>query len=112
MKRKRLLQTAHCPALQTDGRRIMAVSQLVIIDDKVILNIDLFHSSQLRARYFADRNENQYAAYVNGAWSDACLANVVRMAESGQIDYGVRSEMVELSPKEVQKTLEEMVGRQ
>lgn len=88
MKRKRLLQTAPCPALQTDGRRIMAVSQLVIIDDKVILNIDLFHSSQLRARYFADRNENQYAAYVNGAWSDACLANVVRMAESGQIDYG------------------------
>ena len=30
--------------------------------------------------------------------------------ESGQIDYGVRSEMVELSPKEVQKTPEDRMG--
>lgn len=88
MKRKRLLQTAPCPAPWTDSRGIQAVSRLLIIDDKAVLNIDLFSQGLLKARYFADKEEGQYAAYVNGAWSDACLANVVRMAESGQIDYG------------------------
>lgn len=77
MKRKLLLQTTPCREpedLAPD--QVTAVSQVVEVKGKMILNIDLFTGAGLQARYFADREKREYGTWVRGEWSGAIIQNI------------------------------------
>lgn len=84
MKRAKLLRTepTECP----ETEEVEAASQIVEIDGKPILNIDFWKGRELKARYFADREKRDYAAWINGQWKACGLYNIGRLAQGKAID--------------------------
>lgn len=79
MKRIKLLQTAPCEAPANISEDVQAVSQIVEVAGRRILDIDLFYEGKLRGRYFADKEEQNWAANVDGKWYTCRMNNVARL---------------------------------
>ena len=63
MKRRKLLNTQPCQTPEeVVPDAVTAVSQLVEVDGKIILNIDLFTGAGLQARYFADKESGEFGS--------------------------------------------------
>lgn len=89
MKRKQLLETAPCPEPgEHDPEHVTAASQAVSVDGRDVLNVDLFWQGRLQARYFADREKEEYASFIYGVpsggkhqgWTRLSLGNTSRVA--------------------------------
>ncbi len=98
MKRKELLGTAPCspPAGDIDfGMNIMAVSQIMTVEGRKIIEIDLYQEKELKARYFADEEQRASCVWLAGSgWKKIKLNNAARMARGMDVvhgwDYGCR----------------------
>lgn len=79
MKRTKLLQTTPRDIPEIESEDVMAASQIVEVDGKQTLCIDLFYMGSLKGRYFAD--ETVFNSWVGGSWTTNRLNNVVRMCK-------------------------------
>lgn len=61
-----------------DEEEVIAASQLVEDDGRIILNIDLYWEGRLRARWFADKHEMKYTAYLDGERCKLSISNIAR----------------------------------
>lgn len=85
MKRTKLLQSIPYPLLKVPEKKkdkVLLVSQIIIDGCKQTLNINLYHEGILKARYFADPEEKQHCAFVDGKWTSNTISNVSRMCRS------------------------------
>ncbi|MFQ7287663.1 MAG: PcfJ domain-containing protein [Lacrimispora saccharolytica] len=105
MKRRKLLNTQPCQEPEkVVPDAVTAVSQLVEVDGKIILNIDLFTGAGLQARYFADKEAGEYESWVAGKWSGAIIQNVARKCMGMQMEsYWFGLEPVEWAEEKDQK---------
>lgn len=96
MKRRLLLRTEPCPCPEPEGyegNAVVAASQSVYIDDRRILNVDLFWHGTLRARYFADKKQDEYGAFIregcgsrrHNGWMKTSLENTARVVTGKEI---------------------------
>lgn len=81
MKRTKLLQNTPCETPSSASEDVQAVSQIVEVDGRRILDIDLFYEGKLRGRYFADKEEQNWAANVDGKWYTCRMNNVARLCK-------------------------------
>lgn len=97
MKRKLLLNTEPCPDPEgCDSIKVVAVSQAVYVDGRRILNVDLFWYGRLRARYFADREKEEYGAFIcegsgsrkHNGWTELNIGNAARVVCGKEIYTG------------------------
>jgi len=89
MRRAKLLAAVPCRCPEEIKKTVEGVSQICSIDGKEILNIDIYSfTGELVARYFADREEEQYTAYVNGEWKTCSLNNVERLSKGEGVITG------------------------
>lgn len=79
MKRTKLLKSEPCELPYRISDDVVAVSQILEIDNSEVLEIDMFHEGVLKARYFADKKT--YACFINGGWSVYKLDNVARVCK-------------------------------
>ena len=80
MKRTKLLKSVPCAAPQKSSEQdVIAVSQIVEVDEESAVEISLFYMGKLRGRYFAD-GEN-HNAWVDGKWYTYRLKNVARLCK-------------------------------
>lgn len=80
MKRVELLKTPPCEAPEDkESDLVLAVSQIIELDGKETLNLDLFHKGELKGRYFADKEENNACSFVDGKWYYCRIDNVVSL---------------------------------
>lgn len=78
MKRTKLLHCIPCTAPKVkDSDSVIAVSQLLEVDGERAVEISLFVKGELKARYFADK-EN-HSTWVNETWTTCGLKNVLRL---------------------------------
>ncbi len=112
MKRRRLLNTPTClEPEKPDPDVVTAVSQLVEVDGKIILNIDLFTGAGLQARYFADREAGEYGSWVQGEWSGAMIQNIAKKCIGLPTEsYCFGLEPVEWAEEKDQKTVQKYLG--
>lgn len=85
MKRAKLLKSIPYPLPEVPEKEkdeVLLVSQIVIDGTKQTLNINLYYQGTLKARYFADPEEKQHCAYIDGNWTSNVLANISRMCRS------------------------------
>lgn len=93
MKRKLLLKAESCPEPEEcELEKVIAKSRAIHLDDRIILNVDLFWHGELRARYFADGEKKEYESYIlsgNGrhdGWTRLSLGNAARVARGKEIE--------------------------
>ena len=78
MKRTKLLHCIPCETPKAkDSDSVIAASQLLEVDGERAVEISLFVKGELKARYFADK-EN-HSTWVNGTWTTCRLENVLRL---------------------------------
>ena len=80
MKRTKLLKSAPCVAPEKISKDyVIAVSQIVEVDEEKAVEISLFYNGELRGRYFADAENHN--AWVDGEWHTCRLRNVARLCK-------------------------------
>ena len=78
MKRTKLLRCIPCTVPKVkDSDSVIAASQLLEADGERAVEISLFVKGELKARYFADK-EN-HSTWVNETWTTCRLENVLRL---------------------------------
>ena len=78
MKRTKLLRCIPCAVPKAkDSDSVIAASQLLEADGEQAVEISLFVKGELKARYFADK-EN-HSTWVNETWTTCGLKNVLRL---------------------------------
>lgn len=78
MKRTKLLRCVPCTVPKVkDSDSVIAASQLLEVDGEWAVEISLFIKGELKARYFADK-EN-HSTWVNETWTTCRLENVLRL---------------------------------
>lgn len=96
MNRKRLISFPPCPVPEDYEKRfspedVIATSQVLRREDGApVLEIDLFYSGELRARYFADRQEKNHAVLmIGGGWKQNRLNTAAKEIKglSTRYDY-------------------------
>lgn len=70
----------------------IAKAQLLFCEDNVnniILNIDVYHSGELKARYFADKYAGSHRVLTieTGEWKQLCMQNVANVAAGRMPNY-------------------------
>ena len=112
MKRRKLLNTQPCQAPEkVVPDAVTAVSQLVEVDGKIILNIDLFTGAGLQARYFADKESGEFGSWIRGEWSSAVIQNVARKCMGMPMEsYWYSMEPIEWAEEKDRKTAQEYLG--
>ncbi len=90
MKRKLLLNTEPCLEPEGyEGNKVVAASQEVYVDGRGILNVDLFWQGKLCARYFADKEREEYGSFIcegcgssrDNGWAGTCLENTAYVVQ-------------------------------
>ena len=78
MKRTKLLRCIPCTVPKVkNSDSVIAASQLLEVDGEQAVEISLFVKGELKARYFADK-EN-HSTWVNETWTTCRLENVLRL---------------------------------
>lgn len=78
MKRTKLLRCIPCTVPKVkDSDSVIAASQLLEVDGEWAVEISLFVKGELKARYFADK-EN-HSTWVNETWTTCKFENVLRL---------------------------------
>lgn len=95
MKRTKLLMENPPQSVPRKGTKdVMVKSQILELDGKEILNMDLFYAGKCQGRYFAD-HENHYF-YIDGKWKNCNLRNAARLSKGKEAAkseyYYVRNE--------------------
>lgn len=81
MKRTKLLKSAPCPTPNKRSENVIAVSQIVKVDDQEALNIDMFYGGELKARYFADASVFNTYVFLDKKWYTCRIDNVARLCK-------------------------------
>ncbi len=80
MKRTKLLMCPPCEAPQKkDTVNVIAVSQIIEVDEEKAVEVSLFYMGVLKGRYFA--NKENYTAWVNGKWHNCKIKNAARLCK-------------------------------
>ncbi len=88
MKRIKLLKSTPGVAPEIKSADVLAVCQTIELDGKSVLNIDLFYMGQLKARYFADKEEDSRAVFVNDEWKTCKIDNAARICRNESVVTG------------------------
>lgn len=65
-------------------KEVIAKSRILEADGEKVVEISLYYKKQLKARYFADK-ENHYA-WINDKWTTCRLDNVARMSKNLSVE--------------------------
>lgn len=68
-------------------KEVIAKSRILEVDGKKVVEISLYYKKQLKARYFADK-ENHYA-WINDKWTTCRLDNVAKMCKGLPTEKGL-----------------------
>ena len=68
-------------------KEVIAKSRILEVDGKKVVEISLYYKKQLKARYFADK-ENHYA-WINDKWTTCRLDNVAKMCKGLSAEKGL-----------------------
>lgn len=68
-------------------KEVIAKSRILEVDSEKVAEISLFYKKQLKARYFADK-ENHYA-WIDGKWTTCSIDNVARMCAGLPVEKGI-----------------------
>lgn len=80
MKRAKLLRIPPSAFTNMKNKKeVIAKSRILEVDGEKAVEISLYYKKQLKARYFADK-ENHYA-WINNKWTTCRLDNVARMCK-------------------------------
>lgn len=67
-------------------KEVIAKSRILEVDGEKVVEISLYYKKQLKARYFADK-ENHYA-WINNKWTTCRLDNVAKMCKNLPVEKG------------------------
>ena len=81
MKWSKLIKSEPCPPPLVESEKVLAVSQIVNQDGKETLNLDLYYQGVLKARYFADKEEERFSSFADGKWQSCMIKNVARLCK-------------------------------
>ncbi len=102
MKRTKLLRCFPCAIPEKrDSDSVIAVSQILEVDGEQVVEISLFVERELKARYFADK-EN-HSTWVNNSWTSCKFGNVLRLCKNQPVlknDYFYWEPTMEWASKE------------
>ncbi len=68
-------------------KEVIAKSRILEVDSEKVAEISLFYKKQLKARYFADK-ENHYA-WIDGKWTTCSIDNVAKMCAGLPAEKGI-----------------------
>lgn len=90
MKRKELIRTAPCsPPADNFEMNVVAESQILELEGRKIIEIDLYQGKELKARYFADEEQRASCVWMAGSgWKKIKLNNAARIVQGMDAVHG------------------------